>query len=129
MLRFYIAFNEEFRIRPQNDQMLLIVALDQNGLVLGADGQRFNNFQASFMRRRHRVATAEFTHHKREPAHQRKQVDISHMDKEIADLCKTIIGAEENIAKELEGKMIEMINILDSLAEELQDYQQRNDKE
>ncbi len=56
-------------------------------------------------------------------------VDISHMDEEIADLCKTIIGAEENIAKELESKMIEMINILDSLAEELQDYQQRNDEE
>lgn len=56
-------------------------------------------------------------------------LDITFMDKEVAGLCQKILGADEAAMAVLEPRMIEMINKLDELAVELQDYQTRVDPE
>lgn len=52
-------------------------------------------------------------------------VDIGFMDKDVAVLCKRILNADPAVARELEPRMVEMINRLDELAIELKDYQDR----
>lgn len=52
-------------------------------------------------------------------------IDISPIDKDVAELCRKILGADEEAMKVLEPKMFEMINKLDEFAVELQDYQTR----
>lgn len=52
-------------------------------------------------------------------------LDISFMDKEVADICQSVIHSEDGTAQALEGKMIEMITKLDELAVELKEYQDR----
>lgn len=52
-------------------------------------------------------------------------LDISPMDKDVAELCRKILGADEEAMKVLEPKMALMINKLDEFATELQDYQER----
>ncbi|MCB9996492.1 MAG: hypothetical protein H6869_08670 [Rhodospirillales bacterium] len=52
-------------------------------------------------------------------------LDISFMDKEVADICQQVIHSEDAAVQALEGKMIEMITKLDELAVELKEYQDR----
>lgn len=52
-------------------------------------------------------------------------LDISPMDREVAELCRKILGADEEAMKVLEPKMFAMISKLDEFAVELQDYQDR----
>ncbi len=56
---------------------------------------------------------------------QNELVDISYMNSEVTELCQKILQAEDQTAKNMEGKVIEIINLLDSLSIELKDYQDR----
>lgn len=51
--------------------------------------------------------------------------DISDMDKEVSELCLKIIHSNEETVKNLEPKMVNMINMLDELAVEIKEYQDR----
>ncbi len=56
---------------------------------------------------------------------QNEMLDISFMDKEVADICQKIIQSEDEAVKMLEPKVIEMITRLDDFAVELKEYQER----
>ena len=56
---------------------------------------------------------------------QNKLADLSHMDKTVAGICNAVMTANEDTAQSLEPKMIRMINLLDELAVELKEFQDR----
>lgn len=52
-------------------------------------------------------------------------VDIGYMEQDVSELCAKILQSDEDASKILEPKMITLITVLDELAVELQEYQNR----
>jgi len=54
-------------------------------------------------------------------------IDLEGMDDKVAALCKEIMHTEDAAVANLEDKMVHMINLLDELAVELKNFQERQD--
>ena len=60
-------------------------------------------------------------------ARQNEIIDMTGMDDDVSEICRKIMSLDNNAVGDLESKMIQMINLLDELAIELKQYQDRVD--
>ena len=57
---------------------------------------------------------------------QNELINLEGMDEKVATLCKEIMHTDDEAMAKLEDKMVHMINLLDELAIELKNYQERH---